>query len=468
MDALLNLDSDRILRTEPQTGSFANSLEKRRLTFYLTQLALDPAAIILSFWLAAHVYFGEPWDDRTLLASILTAAFFVTLAVFSGTYSLATLTDWKSAVVRMGLALGASMVLLAFAAFYSKTSASFSRGAFSIGIAFSAILMAATRIMLTRLLVRIFGPRLTNELVIQDGGPELGLSHSKTIDTQAEGLTITLNDPDLFNRLGFFMANMDHVIVSCADERRHDWSIVLKSMGVNGEIISPRAHEIGAIGVRNYDVQGMTALVVSAGPLGLRARFLKRGFDLLVAGLGLVFLSPIMLLACLAILIEDGRPLIFSQRRHGRTNRYFTIFKFRTMRADDSDGEGNRSTVRDDDRITRVGRILRRTSIDELPQLFNVLAGSMSVVGPRPHAPGSQAGEKLFWNVDQSYWRRHSLKPGLTGLAQVRGLRGATEEEMDLALRLRADLEYLDGWSLWRDLRIVVQTLGVIVHDRAY
>ncbi|MBS0473739.1 MAG: sugar transferase, partial [Proteobacteria bacterium] len=95
-------------------------------------------------------------------------------------------------------------------------------------------------------------------------------------------------------------------------------------------------------------------------------------------------------------------------------------------------------------------------------------SGRMSLVGPRPHALGSQAGDKLFWQVDNRYWQRHALKPGLTGLAQVRGLRGATNRETDLQHRLNADLEYLDGWSLWRDVGIVARTMSVLVHDRAY
>ena len=121
-----------------------------------------------------------------------------------------------------------------------------------------------------------------------------------------------------------------------------------------------------------------------------------------------------------------------------------------------------------DPRITAVGRFIRRWSIDELPQLFNVIMGEMSIVGPRPHALGSQAGAKLFWEVDDRYWERHALKPGLTGLAQIRGFRGATDREADLTDRLRADLEYLDGWSLARDIQIVFSTLGVLVHDQAY
>ena len=168
------------------------------------------------------------------------------------------------------------------------------------------------------------------------------------------------------------------------------------------------------------------------------------------------------------ILLEDGAPVLFVQRRVGRGNRFFAIYKFRSMRNERSDADGRTSASRDDDRITRVGRFIRATSIDELPQLFNVLAGDMSLVGPRPHAIGSQAGEKLFWEVDQRYWLRHALKPGITGLAQVRGWRGATECETDLKGRLQADLEYLRGWSLWRDIRILVATVKVVVHERAY
>ena len=138
------------------------------------------------------------------------------------------------------------------------------------------------------------------------------------------------------------------------------------------------------------------------------------------------------------------------------------------MRLESADGEGRRSTGREDDRVTRVGRVLRATSLDELPQLVNVLKGEMSVVGPRPHALGSQAGDKLFWQVDDRYWQRHTLRPGITGLAQVRGLRGSTETETDLSARLQADLEYLAGWSTWSDVKIIFATFRVLMHERAF
>ena len=146
----------------------------------------------------------------------------------------------------------------------------------------------------------------------------------------------------------------------------------------------------------------------------------------------------------------------------------FQVLKFRSMTVADADGAGHRSASRDDDRITRCGRFIRGTSIDELPQLLNVLKGDMSIVGPRPHALGSRAADKLFWEVDQRYWDRHAAKPGLTGLAQVRGFRGATLVEDDLRNRLQADLEYLENWSVWRDVKIIFLTVRVVWHRNAF
>jgi len=160
--------------------------------------------------------------------------------------------------------------------------------------------------------------------------------------------------------------------------------------------------------------------------------------------------------------------VFFVQRRLGRGNRFFGMYKFRSMRAERADADGARSASREDDRVTRIGRFIRRTSIDELPQLVNVLRGEMSMVGPRPHAVASQAGDKLFWQIDATYWNRHSLKPGLTGLAQIRGYRGATEVEADLQNRLDADLEYISTWSPWADALIVLKTLRVLVHRQAF
>ena len=194
----------------------------------------------------------------------------------------------------------------------------------------------------------------------------------------------------------------------------------------------------------------------------------KRGFDVVAAIAGLIALSPLLLFIAVWIKLEDGGPVLFVQRRLGQGNQFFDMLKFRSMREEKNDHNGDRSTARDDDRITREGAFIRRTSIDELPQLMNVLRGDMSIVGPRPHALGSRANNKFFWEVDGQYWQRHCLKPGLTGLAQVRGHRGATEQEKDLTDRLQSDLEYISGWSLRRDLEIIFRTVRVLSHENAY
>lgn len=124
-------------------------------------------------------------------------------------------------------------------------------------------------------------------------------------------------------------------------------------------------------------------------------------------------------------------------------------------------------TQRDDPRVTPIGDFLRRTSIDELPQIINVLLGDMSIVGPRPHAAEATADGSLYWEVDSRYWARHCIKPGMTGLAQVRGHRGPTDRHEDLINRLQCDLEYVTNWSILRDVRIIVATLGVMTHINA-
>src|SRR5206468_4657881 len=154
--------------------------------------------------------------------------------------------------------------------------------------------------------------------------------------------------------------------------------------------------------------------------------------------------------------------------RVGQNNRIFKLLKFRSMRLECTDGCGERSARVGDDRLTRVGRFIRRTSIDELPQLFNVLAGDMSIVGPRPHALGSTAENESFWQIDSKYCDRHAAKPGITGLAQIRGFRGATRARQDLTGRLHADLEYLADWNIWRDVKIICGTFRVLIHPNAY
>jgi exopolysaccharide biosynthesis polyprenyl glycosylphosphotransferase len=195
----------------------------------------------------------------------------------------------------------------------------------------------------------------------------------------------------------------------------------------------------------------------------------KRAIDIVVAMFLLTLFSPVMLLAALAIHLESPGPCLFRQRRIGLANADFEMLKFRTMRNHAQDPGQFTQTTRNDPRVTRVGAFLRQTSLDELPQFINVLRGEMSLVGPRPHAPGTCAGGTPFELVTPHYPARHRVQPGMTGLAQVRGWRGETDTEEKLLGRVAADLEYIDNWSLWLDFGILVRTgLSVLIMRNAY
>jgi polysaccharide biosynthesis protein PslA len=195
---------------------------------------------------------------------------------------------------------------------------------------------------------------------------------------------------------------------------------------------------------------------------------LKRVFDVVAALLALVFFAPAMLAIALLIRLETPGAAVFRQRRVGLTGQPFEMLKFRTMHATQArTGHGStecHQARRGDPRVTRFGAWLRCSSFDELPQLINVLRGEMSVVGPRPHAPGTRAGGRLFEDVSPRYAARHQIRPGMTGLAQVRGFRGETDTEDKLLRRLDADLEYIRTRSFCLDLRIVWRTIGAVFH----
>jgi len=193
-------------------------------------------------------------------------------------------------------------------------------------------------------------------------------------------------------------------------------------------------------------------------PLSESNVLLKSMLDYAVALVGLIVLAPLLAVVALAIKIDSPGPVFFRQRRYGQNNSIFRIFKFRTM-AVTEDGPTVKQAERDDPRVTRMGRILRRTSIDELPQLLNVLTGDMSIVGPRPHA---LAHDQLFEQKLDLFSRRRRVRPGLTGWAQVHGFRGETKTTEDIRSRMQHDLYYIDNWSIWLDIEIITRTVFVL------
>lgn len=207
-----------------------------------------------------------------------------------------------------------------------------------------------------------------------------------------------------------------------------------------------RIGEIGLIDVKDKPLVDWAPLV-------------KRTEDIVVAGTALLFTLPLLLVAMIAIKIESRGRVIYRQRRRGLNRRVIDVLKLRTLTVADDDDQVRQVTV-GDDRITRVGRLLRRTSIDELPQLWNVLKGEMSIVGPRPHA---LVHDEQFSTMLEDYANRHQVKPGLTGLAQVKGFRGETNTPDRIRNRVEQDIAYVRSWSLWLDLKIIAQTIVVVL-----
>jgi lipopolysaccharide/colanic/teichoic acid biosynthesis glycosyltransferase len=192
--------------------------------------------------------------------------------------------------------------------------------------------------------------------------------------------------------------------------------------------------------------------------LDLKARLIKRLVDLGLSLTALIVLAVPALFIMLAIRLDSTGPILFRQQRIGKLGRPFTALKFRSMAWWPDESGTIQQATSNDPRVTRIGRWLRRYSLDELPQLINILRGEMSIVGPRPHAPGTRAGGHLFEEVTQCYSTRHFVKPGLTGLAQVRGWRGETDTEEKLLHRIDCDFEYIAHWSVGLDLAIIWRT----------
>lgn len=185
----------------------------------------------------------------------------------------------------------------------------------------------------------------------------------------------------------------------------------------------------------------------------------KRLFDVVVASSALLFFAPLLLAIAITIKLTSPGPVLFFQYRYGYRNRRFKVYKFRSMRVEAGDRTGVKQTVKGDSRVTWIGRILRKTSLDEIPQLLNVVRGDMSLVGPRPHVPGMLAAERLYEDLVPYYFQRHTARPGITGLAQVSGCRGSTVEAGRAISRIDYDLAYIEKWSMRLDILILIRTI---------
>jgi Undecaprenyl-phosphate glucose phosphotransferase len=260
---------------------------------------------------------------------------------------------------------------------------------------------------------------------------------------------------------------VDQVFISVPDlprERLQEILENLSTVSIDVSLIPPQAVRFDS----DYRVQllgSVPVLTMWQRPFRDINQLMKRGEDLVLASIFLIILSPVLAVTTLVIRLTSSGPAIFVQPRIGFNNEVIEVFKFRSMYADRADLKGLETTVRADPRITPVGRFIRNFSIDELPQLLNVLKGDMSLVGPRPHATHMKVGDRFYVDAVRGYAGRHRVRPGITGLAQVRGLRGEIRTVARAKRRVEVDKEYIDRWSVWLDIWILILTVRAVFFD---
>jgi Undecaprenyl-phosphate glucose phosphotransferase len=262
--------------------------------------------------------------------------------------------------------------------------------------------------------------------------------------------------------------HVDQVLISVQHMPRQRLDEIvdeLSAVSIDVSIIPPQAIEF-APDYRVHLLGTIPVLTLWQRPFRDINQFVKRAEDVVVAGIALVLLSPILAAAALLIRLTSPGPILFVQPRTGFNNEVIDVLKFRTMYAEKTDLNARETTTRDDPRITPVGRVLRKLSIDELPQLINVFKGEMSLVGPRPHALEMKVGDRYYHDAVQGYAGRHRVRPGMTGLAQVKGLRGEIRTIERAKRRVELDKEYIDRWSLTLDLWIMLATVRAVLFDR--
>jgi len=478
-----------------QRGKIAESSFPRRkhgLAAILTARTVPILALLAEFGLVAAASFGAgafyhsyaighlPFAQFYFGATLLLTAMLVVPCGLARDYSLTRLLDPREQMRSVFLHWNSAYLLFAFFLFISHATDFYSRGSLVAQYAAGFSTAVALRLLLARLIAHslrkgvLGGKRLvvvgeassvayiTRRLRLDGRGLDvLGVVRLPAAPERADpcdhGDAGDIRDAlaaveDIARR-----TVPDEIIISMPWCEEHRVRALVDGLSVVPASIhlAPDAGAAWTHVLAPSRVGTVSTLRLSRAPLTLRDCVVKRVFDLVVGVMLLAVALPAFAIIALCIKLDSKGPVFFRQRRHGFNQREFRILKFRTMTTLD-DGDVIQQATRDDARITPTGRFLRRTNIDELPQVFNVLAGQMSLVGPRPHAVAhnNEYGEKI-----RLYARRHNVKPGITGLSQIKGFRGETDSIEKMLKRVQNDLYYIDNWSLLLDIKIMFLTI---------
>ncbi|HRK19998.1 MAG TPA: undecaprenyl-phosphate glucose phosphotransferase [Hyphomicrobiaceae bacterium] len=390
---------------------------------------------------------------------------------------------------RVWLAWSVALVGLVFAMFFLKRGADFSRFWVASWYVGGLVLLAAIRFGVASVTAaaRSRGLLLRNAVIYGSGPAVDELMRSLAADPHSDIRVCGVFDDRAAERDGSADAqiagNVDRLL-DIARKGRLDMVIMALPLAAEARVsailkrlyvlpVDVRlAANVSALQFRprNYSYVGNTPMLdLTDKPLADWGGVQKWLFDKVIATLAIIALAPVMAIVALAVKLESRGPVIFRQKRYGFNNELVEVFKFRSMYTDMTDATASKLVTKDDPRVTKVGRIIRKTSLDELPQFFNVLNGTLSLVGPRPHAVHAKAANKLYPDVVDGYFARHKVKPGITGWAQINGWRGETDTPEKIQKRVEHDIYYIENWSVWLDLYILLKTPGSLIkNENAY
>jgi Undecaprenyl-phosphate glucose phosphotransferase len=385
-------------------------------------------------------------------------------------------------IVQLAISWLGTGLILTFFAFLFKIGESFSRGSFLIFLIAAPIALLAERKLVKSVLNRAVarGTVGRRDIVLVGDRKELdslapsdllaffgaGEVHRFVLSTETDPLLRKTGDTKTLDLVAGFVRTNDAKEIFLAlpwndNDRMELVREQIKRLPIPARLLPDRQIRT----LTNYAAsahQRIEPLEIQRAPLSVAEQIAKRLVDVTVGLLALVIFSPVMALTALAIKLDGPGPVLFLQNRRGFNGRHFVMFKFRTMTVQENGAVITQAT-RDDPRVTKIGKLLRSASVDEFPQLINVLRGEMSLVGPRPHAV---AHDNYFEKLLEDYAFRHHVKPGMTGWAQANGLRGATPSVEQIAQRVEMDLWYINNWSLWLDIQIMIKTVFEVLRKR--
>ena len=442
----------------------------------------------------AHMYINETgvlWNVRYITAVLATGATLILTLELFGLYALRVFSSFVKKMPALLLGWTIAFVTLVAGIFFLKIGAEVSRVWLATWFVSGAIALVGERLILAWMM-RSWAKsgRLYQRAVIYGAGPVTDeLIGQLEADTDSivriAGIFDDRDDERAPRQIAGYprLGGIDD-LVSMSRSTRLDIVIVALPLAaedrltkvVNRLSILPADIKMPAratalrFSPRTYSHVGSVAMIdLYDKPIADWGTISKWLFDKVVGTLALIFLAPVMAAVALAVKLNSKGPVLFRQKRYGFNNELIEVYKFRSMYTDCCDAAAVKLVTKDDPRVTNVGRIIRKTSLDELPQLFNVVLGDLSLVGPRPHAVQAKAGTQLYDEVVDGYFARHKVKPGITGWAQINGWRGETDTEEKIQKRVEHDLYYIENWSVFFDLYILLKTpMSLLKSENAY